>query len=270
VPPENDRLLPSHTDIAPIAPMTPRPQSARSRFQARATRTPVSRESLTCEDSNYRTGVSSGTAPRHTLPPLCGGDTQSTKHTVAPRDSMDVLTDTQGVEYSSSVHRIKSSMMSEASSASSNAKESVSVSSLRTKRREKAAAAASCHKPQRRDDDVQSQQQGSSKRSPVVSSLPMDPMVRSCSVGYLDLVDLALNSHGPLGDLNQNETPPKRLVLVHKKKEQPKPKLKHCGKSKSLDSSDIFPKEVSSYVYHLHYTLQDDWKFSASIRFTFH
>jgi hypothetical protein len=79
--------------------------------------------------------------------------------------------------------------------------------------------------------------------NPTSYSILLDPMVRSCSVGYLDLVDLALNSHGPLGDLT--EVPPKRLFLVHKKMEQPKPKLKHCGKSKSFDSSDIFPTDVS-------------------------
>ncbi|GLH10856.1 Protein king tubby 1 [Gryllus bimaculatus] len=92
-----------------------------------------------------------------------------------------------------------------------------------------------------------------------------DSMVRSCSVGYLDLVDAQLVPCEVALMMLRKETP-KRLVLVNQKKQkkhksksqqnhensdkssnnsssQP-PKLKHCGKSKSLDSTDIFtPRE---------------------------
>lgn len=80
-----------------------------------------------------------------------------------------------------------------------------------------------------------------------------DSMIRSCSVGYLDLVDVHLvPSEVALQMLGKDA--PKRLVLVNQKTKQRKLKkpmqenksarqnrLKNCGKSKSLDSSDIFP-----------------------------
>lgn len=83
-----------------------------------------------------------------------------------------------------------------------------------------------------------------------------DSMVRSCSVGYLDLVDAQLVPSDVALMMLRKEAP-KRLVLVNnkaKQKRQSRPtsrhkkyslngqKLKNCGKSKSLDSSDIFPQ----------------------------
>lgn len=90
-----------------------------------------------------------------------------------------------------------------------------------------------------------------------------DSMVRSCSVGYLDLVDAQLVPSDVALMMLRKEAP-KRLVLVNnkaKQKRQSRPtsrhkkytlnngqKLKNCGKSKSLDSSDIFPhSEVESF-----------------------
>ncbi|XP_063906897.1 tubby-related protein 4 isoform X2 [Zophobas morio] len=84
-----------------------------------------------------------------------------------------------------------------------------------------------------------------------------DSMVRSCSVGYLDMVDAQLVP-SDVALLMLRKDAPKRLVLVnrkHKTKRQSRqnrhlqennnrnksPKLKNCGKSKSLDSSDLFP-----------------------------
>lgn len=86
-----------------------------------------------------------------------------------------------------------------------------------------------------------------------------DSMVRSCSVGYLDyLVDAQLVPSDVALMMLRKEAP-KRLVLVNnkaKQKRQSRPisrhkkytlnsgqKLKNCGKSKSLDSSDIFPHQ---------------------------
>ncbi|KAJ8937377.1 hypothetical protein NQ314_011925, partial [Rhamnusium bicolor] len=98
-----------------------------------------------------------------------------------------------------------------------------------------------------------------SKRPPPPTTCLIDSMVRSCSVGFLDMVDAQLvPSDASLLMLRKDF--PKRLVLVNKKprmKRQSRlaskpldhhlkaaeinPRLKNCGKSKSLDSSDIFP-----------------------------
>ncbi|XP_044262852.1 tubby-related protein 4 [Tribolium madens] len=80
-----------------------------------------------------------------------------------------------------------------------------------------------------------------------------DSMVRSCSVGYLDMVDAQLVP-SDVALLMLRKDAPKRLVLVNRKQKTKRqsrqhrenrnnksPKLKNCGKSKSLDSSDLFP-----------------------------
>ncbi|KAG8221958.1 hypothetical protein J437_LFUL007799 [Ladona fulva] len=69
-----------------------------------------------------------------------------------------------------------------------------------------------------------------------------DSIVRSCSVGYLDLVETRTLP----SDTNGMKEAPKRLVLIHRKKERPKPKLRHGGKSRSLDSSDIFNRRADA------------------------
>ncbi|KAF5286901.1 hypothetical protein FQA39_LY00434 [Lamprigera yunnana] len=83
-----------------------------------------------------------------------------------------------------------------------------------------------------------------------------DSMIRSCSVGYLDLVDAQLVPSDVTLQMLRKDAP-KRLVLVNQKTKHKKnfkrhihehknsfyksSRLKNCGKSKSLDSSDIFP-----------------------------
>lgn len=96
---------------------------------------------------------------------------------------------------------------------------------------------------------------------PSTSSAPpiciADSMVRSCSVGYLDLVDAQLVPCDVALMMLRKEAP-KRLVLVNNKAKQKRQsrarhfkkggqKLKNCGKSKSLDSSDIFPQSEESF-----------------------
>jgi len=115
---------------------------------------------------------------------------------------------------------------------------------------------------------------GSVKRTPTTVPIAprppaclADSMVRSCSVGYLDLVDAQLVA-SDIALLMLRKEAPKRLVLVNRKNKQRRHKnkgqhtqdmsssgaedrnvcstsrplkLKHCGKSRSLDSSDIFP-----------------------------
>lgn len=88
-----------------------------------------------------------------------------------------------------------------------------------------------------------------------------DSMVRSCSVGYLDLVDAqVIPSEVALMMLRKDA--PKRLVLVNNKIKNNKktgrrrdnknltksPKLRNCRKSKSLDSSDMFTGNEPSPV----------------------
>lgn len=92
-------------------------------------------------------------------------------------------------------------------------------------------------------------------RTPTVVSIGpinpvLDPMVRSCSVGYLDLVDAQMVPCEVALKMLRKEAPNKRLVLVSRKTKrrkkkaqegQARPKLRTCGKSRSLDSSDMFP-----------------------------
>ncbi|CAB3388355.1 Hypothetical predicted protein, partial [Cloeon dipterum] len=224
----DQRSLPL-TDLAlPIAPMTPRPAGESRRLQQQSSRS--SRPSTKAAE-----GAASLQRAPSSLPPLCGGEPQTPKHTVAPREDLPS-------EPSTSM-RVKSSI--KVASQLDEAKEQ-----SRTKRREKQAcshkqAVSSLCKEEEAAaaaavaaGTVTAPGRGPTVVNPSTYSILLDPMVRSCSVGYLDLVDLTLNSHGPLGD--PADAPPKRLVLVHKK-EQPKPKLSNCGKSKSFDSSEIFP-----------------------------
>ncbi|CAD6233802.1 GSCOCG00007297001-RA-CDS [Cotesia congregata] len=92
-------------------------------------------------------------------------------------------------------------------------------------------------------------------RTPTVVSIGpinpvLDPMVRSCSVGYLDLVDAQMVPCEVALKMLRKEAPNKRLVLVSRKTKrrkkkaqegQARPRLRTCGKSRSLDSSDMFP-----------------------------
>lgn len=91
-----------------------------------------------------------------------------------------------------------------------------------------------------------------------------DSMVRSCSVGYLDVMEIQmLPSEVALMMIRKDA--PKRLVLVNKKIKQKKhgrkyppdrenrtslksPKLKNCRKSKSLDSSDMFSASETNVI----------------------
>ncbi|XP_013138738.1 PREDICTED: tubby-related protein 4 [Papilio polytes] len=90
--------------------------------------------------------------------------------------------------------------------------------------------------------------------SPVCASVPVyDTMTRSCSVGYLDLVDPQVLRAHSLTALRGEQ--PRRLVLVNNKRhrrakrhfrtndikqmESKTPSLKKCGKSRSLDSGEL-------------------------------
>lgn len=92
--------------------------------------------------------------------------------------------------------------------------------------------------------------------SPVCATVPVyDTMTRSCSVGYLDLVDPQV-LHAQVSLTALRGEPPRRLILVNNKRhrkqrrhvraadiKQPEnsktPSLRRCGKSRSLDSSEM-------------------------------
>jgi hypothetical protein len=123
--------------------------------------------------------------------------------------------------------------------------------------------------------DLPTPDRGSVKRTPTIIPIAprppaclADSMVRSCSVGYLDLVDAQLLS-SDMSSLMLRKEAPKRLVLVNRKNKHRRHKnkghhtqdmdnsgtvssttrpltLKRCGKSRSLDSSDIFPANSSA------------------------
>lgn len=118
----------------------------------------------------------------------------------------------------------------------------------------------------REDLQASEQSRGVHRTSTVISIGPMcsnDSIVRSCSVGYLDLVDAQLVPCDVALRMLRRDAPNKRLVLVSRKTKRRKkakpqhdvtqpsskpPRLRNCGKSKSLDSSDIFPsnEQISS------------------------
>ena len=112
------------------------------------------------------------------------------------------------------------------------------------------------------DNDFVGQLRGVHRTPTVVSIGPLcpalDPIVRSCSVGYLDLVDAQMVPCDVALKMLRKEAPNKRLVLVSRKTKKrrknkgnhetsgcspqcAKPRLRTCGKSRSLDSSDMFP-----------------------------
>lgn len=92
--------------------------------------------------------------------------------------------------------------------------------------------------------------------SPVCATIPVyDTMTRSCSVGYLDLVDPQV-LHAQVSLTALRGEPPRRLILVNNKRQRKQrrhvrtadvkqnestktPSLRRCGKSRSLDSSEM-------------------------------
>ncbi|CAG9817981.1 unnamed protein product [Phaedon cochleariae] len=103
-----------------------------------------------------------------------------------------------------------------------------------------------------------------SRRFPPPPTIMLDSMVRSCSVGFLDSVEAQLVPSDASLLMLRKEIP-KRLVLVDKKSKSKRTTrlaskkldhvpentemtamLKSYGKSRSLDSSDIFPNDENS------------------------
>ena len=109
--------------------------------------------------------------------------------------------------------------------------------------------------------DLQNQQiQIGHRRTPTVVTIgptqfSTNSIVRSCSVGYLDFVDAQIVPCDVALSMLRKDAPNKRLFLYSKKPKRKKrdkdkdevvhrsskPRLNNCGKSRSLDSSELFP-----------------------------
>ncbi|XP_068911688.1 tubby-related protein 4 isoform X1 [Tenebrio molitor] len=202
----------------------------------------------------YRNGTTGSGSQRHAISPLCCEGSvpalQSPKNAVAPSDIIfdrppaQTLITYSTSDYSTNVQQMKSTFINE------HHQKAVIV-----KNEPKAEKKANDKEMSYIDEDHQDALPGPSTLiRPSTTLCLADSMVRSCSVGYLDMVDAQLVP-SEVALLMLRKDAPKRLVLVnrkHKTKRQSRqnfrqnarnatPKLKNCGKSKSLDSSDLFP-----------------------------
>lgn len=203
--------------------------------------------------------TNSGGQSRHAISPLCCEGSvptlQSPKNAAGPSDfiferppATQAISYSGGSEYTGNVIQVKSALHVDqpksnnqtngTSPQSSNEKDVLSKSKPPIKKKEINFI----------DDEIPSTSTAidQSTKDPIVPITPSDSMTRSCSVGYLDSVEM-VPSDVALSILRK-EAPNKRLVLVDRKtnkrnkkiaEETKKAKLVNCGKSKSLDSCDL-------------------------------
>ncbi|XP_044761146.1 tubby-related protein 4 isoform X3 [Coccinella septempunctata] len=221
----------------------------------------------------------SSTNQRHAISPLyCEGSVpalQSPKNAVAPSDiifdrppAQTLLSYSCDYSNTSNVQNIKSNMLNDVprnglSFQSSDRTKAVS----QNKPDKNAQQSKTCNRPKgvpntqlKFIDEENALEAVPGPSNLRTSALPLpDAMVRSCSMGYLDMVDVQLVP-SEVALLMLRKDAPRRLILVNKKPKQKRqsrqtsrhfqetakaisdktPNLKNCGKSKSLDSSDIF------------------------------
>lgn len=207
--------------------------------------------------------TNSGGQSRHAISPLCCEGSvptlQSPKNAAGPSDfiferppATQAMSYTSGSEYTSTVIQVKSALHVD------QPKPSAQI----TAGERDAASKAAKPPPKKKeiqfiDDEVPSTSTPRSTTEPAPAIMPSDSMTRSCSVGYLDSVEM-VPSDVALSILRK-EAPNKRLVLVDRKtnkknkkvvEEAKKTKLVQCGKSKSLDSCDLstIPAKPSTVV----------------------
>ncbi|KYN03387.1 Tubby-related protein 4 [Cyphomyrmex costatus] len=215
------------------------------------------------------------TPPRHNPPRCCDVPAlQSPKNAVAPTQTL-IATSNAGTDYASSIQRMKNALADQQAGiatkkelennklnqisqddkpclTSASATNNIISVSMQNGQALNVEASSSRYISQK-------QSRGVHRTSTVISIGPMcsnDSIVRSCSVGYLDLVDAQLVPCDVALRMLRRDAPNKRLVLVSRKTKRRKkakpqhdmsqpsskpPRLRNCGKSKSLDSSDIFP-----------------------------
>ncbi|XP_055849597.1 tubby-related protein 4 isoform X3 [Episyrphus balteatus] len=231
---------------------------------------------------NNRSSSNSSCQSRHAISPLCCEGSvptlQSPKNAVAPSDIIferppasgqtTMMSYSSNNDYSNNVAHVKNALMPEMTRSPNSHVNPVPLNlNLNLERidariRERSVACSKKKDLLFIDEDSQSPVAPSApssmatelrmKRTPTVISIAPelpDSITRSCSVGYLDSVEI-IPSDEALSALRK-EAPNKRLILVDSKKTTRrrknnngyfrKPKLNQCGKSKSLDSCIILP-----------------------------
>lgn len=225
-----------------------------------------------------RSSSNSGGQSRHAISPLCCEGSvptlQSPKNAVGPSDfiferppaSQTSLMNFSGgnSDYVSNIVQVKSVMLGGDQSKTNAQINAMPTGSAACERDDHSSTKMVKEKSNQRKKDIQfiddetpstsnasaQIEQSSIRRTPTVVSISpacaSDSMTRSCSVGFLDSVEM-VPSDVALSILRK-ETPNKRLVLVDRKPNKKtrkmsegtkKMKLVNCGKSKSLDSCDL-------------------------------
>lgn len=221
-----------------------------------------------------RSSTSSSNQSRHAISPLyCEGSVptlQSPKNAVAPSDIIfdrppagqtTLLSYTSNSDYSNHVVQVKNAIInSEPCRVNSHVNPVPFNLNLNLERMESTKACKDKTNSSKRKDlqyidetpttSIGPVIENQMRRAPTVASITPsylpDSITRSCSVGYLDSVEM-VPSDVALSMLRR-DAPNKRLVLVDKKPqrrnkkysdEHKKTKLRQSGKSKSLDSCDL-------------------------------
>lgn len=233
---------------------------------------------------------SSGGQSRHAISPLCCEGSvptlQSPKNAVAPSDIIfdrppagqtTLMSYSSNNDYSSNMVQVKNALLPEQNNRNTNAHVNpvplnlnLNLERIDSKARDKIHQVVSKKKEMMYiDEENQSPASTTTvvstnfnnngdikmKRTPTIVSIAPalpDSITRSCSVGYLDSVEITPSDEALL--MLRKDAPHKRLVLVDKKPHKKrkyrqedfrKPKLQQSGKSKSLDSCDILSSSLS-------------------------
>ncbi|OAD54715.1 Tubby-related protein 4 [Eufriesea mexicana] len=207
------------------------------------------------------------TPPRHNPPRCCDVPAlQSPKNAVAPTQTI-IATSNTGTDYSNNIQRMKTALADQPGLVTKKELENKKFNQISQDDKTVLCSSTTGRVEEMRfiDDETRGeaeafdQSRGVHRTQTVVSIGPLcvnDSIVRSCSVGYLDMVDAQLVPCDIALKMLRKEAPNKRLVLVSRKTKRRKKskaqqeigqqtskslRLRNCGKSKSLDSSDIFP-----------------------------
>ncbi|XP_055700227.1 tubby-related protein 4 isoform X2 [Phlebotomus papatasi] len=224
----------------------------------------------------YSRSSSSSGQSRHAISPLCCEGSvptlQSPKNAVAPSDIIfdrppaaqtTLMSYSSSTDYSTNVHQVKSALIAESPRTNSHVNPVPLNLNLNLERLESKSSqqrdSNNCRFGRRKDlqfideeatpkNDASAPSTSTIRRTPTVLSIAPaipDAMTRSCSVGYLDSVDMVPSDSALL--MLRRDTPYKRLILVDRKPKKNrkhhddinKPKLQQSGKSKSLDFCDL-------------------------------
>uniref|UniRef100_A0A1B0CQE9 SOCS box domain-containing protein n=1 Tax=Lutzomyia longipalpis TaxID=7200 RepID=A0A1B0CQE9_LUTLO len=223
----------------------------------------------------YSRSSSSSGQSRHAISPLCCEGSvptlQSPKNAVAPSDIIfdrppaaqtTLMSYSTSTDYTTNVHQVKSALISEPSRTNSHVNPvplnlNLNLERLETKgtnqQKENFGRFGRRKDLQFIDEeapanDTSGPSTSTMRRTPTVLSIApamSDAMTRSCSVGYLDSVEIVPSDSALL--MLRRDTPYKRLILVDRKPRKNRknhddlnrPKLQQSGKSKSLDFCDL-------------------------------